>query len=397
MGNSRTIPSSFFTATVLMAQLKSRFLYIDLLRGWAVIVMIEVHVFNAFLIPAFRNEAWFKVLNFINGLVAPSFLFIAGYSFVLIAQRKWNDYLSFNDTFWKQLGRIFQVLAVGYALHLPFFSFSKLLEINRQEWSVFWKVDVLHTIAVSLLILLVLVIVTRTQKKYFSSVTVVAMVMIFGAPLMYDRNIDQFLSEPISNYLTAAHRSQFPVFPWMGFVLCGGITSQLLIWWKEIIEEQKIFRRFFSVGIILIVVSICIELISITIYPAHDFWRSSPGFFFIRLGIVLIILSTLWYWEKTVQSKTSMVSVVGSESLTAYAGHLLVIYGMFWDNKSLAFIIGKTRTVPEVIGMTIALITVTMAVSYVWNRIKKWSMFYARVLMYSILTVVLYIFFTNSF
>jgi uncharacterized membrane protein len=380
-----------------MAQQKSRYLYIDLLRGWAVIVMIEVHVFNAFLISSFREESWFKVLNFINGLVAPSFLFIAGYSFVLIAQRKWGDYLSFNNIFWKQLGRIFQVLAVGYMLHLPFFSFSKLLEISWQEWSVFWKVDVLHTIAVSLLTLLALVVVTRTQKKYFTSIGIIAAVVILGSPLMYDRNIDHILSEPLANYLTAAHRSQFPLFPWMGFVLCGGIASQLLVWWKEKIEEQKIFQRFFLAGIILIVVSLGSDLVPIILYPAHDFWRSSPAFFFIRLGIVLILLSTLWYWEKTAQSKASMVSVVGSESLTAYAGHLLAIYGMFWNNRSLAFIIGKTRTVPEVIAMTVVLISATIAVSYLWNRIKNWSMFYARVLMYSILVVVSYIFFTNSF
>jgi hypothetical protein len=380
-----------------MTQQKSRYLYIDLLRGWAVIVMIEVHVFNAFLIQSFRDEAWFKVLNFINGLVAPSFLFIAGYSFVLIAQRKWNDYLLFNKTFWKQLGRIFQVLAVGYALHIPFFSFSKLLEINWQEWSVFWKVDVLHTIAVSLFILLVLVIIMRTQKKYFVTIVLIALIMIFGSPLMYDRNIDHLFPEPISNYFTAAHRSQFPLFPWMGFVLCGGITSQLMVWWKETIEEQKIFRRFFLAGISIILVSIFADMFPLTVYPAHDFWRSSPGFFFIRLGIVLIILSTLWFWEKTAQSKASLVSVVGSESLTAYAGHLLAIYGMFWNNRSIAFIIGKTRTVPEVVGMTIILIAATIAVSYVWHRIKNWSMFYARVLMYSILIVVMYIFFTNSF
>ncbi|MDP1676892.1 MAG: heparan-alpha-glucosaminide N-acetyltransferase domain-containing protein [Bacteroidota bacterium] len=380
-----------------MAQPKSRFLYIDLLRGWAVIVMIEVHVFNAFLIPAFREEAWFKVLNFINGLVAPSFLFIAGYSFVLIAQRKWNDYLSFNETFWKQLGRILQVLVVGYALHIPFFSFSKLLEISWQQWAVFWKVDVLHTIAVSLLTLLALVLLMRIQKKYFAAIVIIAAIMIFGSPLMYDRNIDHIFPEPIANYFTAVHRSQFPLFPWMGFVLCGGITSQLFVWWKVKIEEQKIFRRFFIAGIILIVVSLFADIVPLTVYPAHDFWRSSPGFFFIRLGIVLMLLSTLWYWEKTAQSKPSMVSIVGSESLTAYAGHLLAIYGMFWNNKSLAFIIGKTRTVPEVIGMTLVLIAATIAVSYVWNRIKNWSMFYARVLMYSILTVVVYIFFTNSF
>nr|MBP9212351.1 hypothetical protein [Bacteroidota bacterium] len=60
-------------------------------------------------------------------------------------------------------------------------------------------------------------------------------------------------------------------------------------------------------------------------------------------------------------------------------------------------IIGKTKTVPEVIVMTFGLIAVTVAVSYVWNRIKNWSMFYARVMMYSILAVVLYIFCTKPF
>lgn len=380
-----------------MEKQKSRYVYIDLLRGWAVIVMIEVHVFNAFLIPAFRDEAWFKVLNFINGLVAPSFLFIAGYSFVLIAQRKWTDYLAGSSVFWKQLSRILQVLAVGYALHLPFFSFTKLMNISWGEWAVFWKVDVLHTIAVSLLILLFLVLIARTQKKYFIAVVLLALIMIVGSPVMYDKNIDHLVPEPIGNYFTAAHRSQFPLFPWMGFVLCGGIVSQLLVWWKEKTDEQQIFKRFFIIGIAMIVVSFIADILPVTIFPEHNFWRASPGFFFIRLGIVLILLCTLWYWEKTAKSGRSLVSVVGSESLLAYAGHLLVIYGLFWDNKSLAFIIGKTRTVPEVIAMTVGLIAATIAVSYVWNRIKNWSMFYARVLMYSILIVVSYIFFTKPF
>ncbi|MFZ4618979.1 MAG: heparan-alpha-glucosaminide N-acetyltransferase domain-containing protein [Bacteroidota bacterium] len=380
-----------------MEKQKSRFVYIDLLRGWAVVVMIEVHVFNAFLIPALREEAWFKVLNFINGLVAPSFLFIAGYSFVLIAQRKWNEYLTFSPVFWKQLGRILQVLAVGYALHLPFFSFNKLTMISWQEWGVFWKIDVLHAISVSLMTLLALVLITRTQKRYFAAVAVLAVLMIGGSPLMYDRNLDSILPEPISNYLTAAHRSQFPLFPWMGFVLCGGLASQLLVWWKETTEEKSIFRRFFIGGIAAIVLSMIAAALPFSLFPEHNFWKASPEFFFIRLGIVMILLSTLWYWEQTAKSEPSLVSVVGSESLLAYAGHLLVIYGMFWDNKSLAFIIGKTKSVPEVIVMTVLLIAVTMAVSYLWNRIKNWSMFYARVMMYSILTVVLYIFFTKPF
>ena len=380
-----------------MEKQKSRYIYIDLLRGWAVVVMIEVHVFNAFLIPALREEPWFKTLNFINGLVAPSFLFIAGYSFVLIAQRKWNEYLTFSPVFWKQIGRILQVLAVGYALHLPFFSFNKLMSISWQEWGVFWKIDVLHAIAVSLLTLLLLVLAARTQKRFFIAVAALAFIIIAGSPLMYDRNLDHLLPEPIANYLTAAHRSQFPLFPWMGFVLCGGLASQMLVWWKESVTETVVFRRFFLGGIVVIILSILVEALPFSFYPEHNFWRASPEFFFIRFGIVMILLSTLWYWEQTAKSTPSLVSVVGSESLLAYAGHLLVIYGMFWDSKSLSYIIGKTKTVPEVIVMTLALIGMTMAASYLWNRIKNWSMFYARVLMYSILTVVLYIFLTKPF
>ncbi len=380
-----------------MEKQRSRFLYIDLLRGWAVVVMIEVHVFNAFLIPAFREENWFKVLNFINGLVAPSFLFIAGYSFVLIAQRKWNDYLSFGPVFWKQVGRILQVLAVGYALHLPFFSFNKLLNISWEEWGVFWKIDVLHAIAVSLMTLLLLVLITRTQKRYFAAVAVTAFLIIGGSPLMYDRNLDHLLPEPLANYLTAAHRSQFPLFSWMGFVLCGGLASQLLVWWKGSMEERLIFRRFLYSGVAMIVLSLVVDAVPFSVYPEHNFWRASPEFFFIRLGIVMLMLGGLWHWEQKKRSGPSLVSVVGSESLLAYAGHLLVIYGMFWDNKSLAFIIGKTKNVPEVIVMTVMLVASTMAVSYVWNRIKNWSMFYARVLMYSILTIVLYIFLTKPY
>ncbi|HMD13095.1 MAG TPA: heparan-alpha-glucosaminide N-acetyltransferase domain-containing protein, partial [Bacteroidota bacterium] len=61
-----------------LPQTSSRLEFIDLLRGWAVFVMIETHVFNALLLPQLKEETFFKILTFVNGLVAPSFLFCAG-------------------------------------------------------------------------------------------------------------------------------------------------------------------------------------------------------------------------------------------------------------------------------------------------------------------------------
>jgi len=52
-----------------------RYGFIDLLRGFALVVMIETHVSNAYLPLASRKGSeFFFGLSFINGLVAPAFL-----------------------------------------------------------------------------------------------------------------------------------------------------------------------------------------------------------------------------------------------------------------------------------------------------------------------------------
>jgi hypothetical protein len=66
----------------------SRLLFADWLRAWALLVMIETHVFNAFLAAQFRDSEWFRNLNFLNGMVAPSFLFVSGFVFLVASQKR---------------------------------------------------------------------------------------------------------------------------------------------------------------------------------------------------------------------------------------------------------------------------------------------------------------------
>jgi uncharacterized membrane protein len=379
-----------------MSKSKPRYLYIDLLRGWAVLVMVEVHVVNTFLVPEARFESWFTVLNFINGLVAPTFLFITGYAFVLVAQRKWNDYLAGNAVFFKQIGRILQIWAVGYALHLPVFSLSRLMQEPAEMWMPFWKVDVLHCIAFSLLMLLALAVTLRRQTYFIGAVTLVGLAVIFATPFTWTLNIDAYAPVYIANYFNAQHGSLFPLLPWLGFVFFGGMTSYAVVHLREKIVPEKIFKGILILGAGLIIVNVALSVMPFSLYPPHHYGRSSPLFVFIRLGIVLILLSTLYFWEQASKSAPSLISIVGSESLVAYSFHLLVIYGLFFDNKSLSFIIGKTRTVPEVAGMTALLVAATVAVSYIWNWIKRKNMTFARIMQYSLLAVVLYIFITKT-
>lgn len=84
--------------------------------------MIEVHVTNALLAPGFRAGAAFRSLDFLNGLVAPSFLFCAG----VAAGIKMHPLA-------RDVRRSLVLLAFGYLLHL-----SGAL---RGDWAGVFQVD----------------------------------------------------------------------------------------------------------------------------------------------------------------------------------------------------------------------------------------------------------------
>jgi len=125
----------------------SRLLWLDGFRGAAVLLMIETHVVNTFLARNLRDPAWFGWLNYMNGIVAPSFLFIAGFAVGLAMRGGSGRPVAFG----RRAIRLSGILALGYALHFP------LIELSRGQWEKAWiagtQVDVLPCIAVALAVL----------------------------------------------------------------------------------------------------------------------------------------------------------------------------------------------------------------------------------------------------
>jgi len=185
-----------------MSEEKKRFHFIDQFRGWAVLFMVETHVLNAFLNTDLRSAFAYKALDFVNGLVAPAFLFIAGFSFAIVAMRKWNDYLHLGPPFWKQCGRCLQILLIGYLLHVPRYSLRQLLLTLRwNERHNFWGADVLHSIALSLLLLMLLVLFWRQPRFYFSFMAVAAVAVSLLTPLIFSLPLETLLPPAVSGYL----------------------------------------------------------------------------------------------------------------------------------------------------------------------------------------------------
>jgi uncharacterized membrane protein len=354
---------------------KKRVEYIDLLRGWAVIVMIQTHMFNATLRPEITAGGAFHLLKFIDGLVAPSFLFASGLAYAVTTRRKVNEYLAFGRPLYRQFSRLLFILAIGYALHLPKFSYDHLLhDAGHEAWIIFFQADVLHCIAVSLLFLQTLLLILRSERRLYRTLSVVAVGVVLATPVMWGIDFDNLLPAPLAAYCNGLHYSLFPLFPWSAFLFAGAITGY---WYVEARQkhqegaERTMMNAAGLGGLALVVVSFALEPLARAVYPVYDYWLFSPSFVLLRIGLVLILCYGMFRYEKLGGVSTrSAVTLVGRESLIVYATHLMVIYGKLAP-RSFQELVGHTFGYPEAIVATVVLLVAMILLAFLWSRIKR--------------------------
>jgi uncharacterized membrane protein len=375
---------------------KSRLAFIDLLRGWALLVMIEVHVFNAFILPRFQAASWFPVLNFINGLVAPSFIFISGFVFLLASQKKLESFRTFGFAFWKQLGRIGLIWLVGYCLHLPFFSFHRsITDSTEAQLLSFYQSDVLHCIAFGLLVLFLLRLIIRNDRMYQTILLSSGLLIVIATMFLWDIDFNTLIPAPLAAYFNGKHYSLFPLFPWMAFMLFGGYFAAGYIEAREQQKEKKFILRFALIGMILVIVCLIARELPIHIPFGSEDISANPSFFFVRLSIVMLLLTACWFYAEYRKIEKSFVLDVSRESLLVYTVHLLVIYGRFWNEQSLYYYYGNMFGVWECIAGTLILGIAMIGMAKIWGWLKRNHFPLARVFAWMLSGIIIIYFFVK--
>ncbi len=353
-----------------------RLQFIDAFRGWAVLVMIETHVLNATLRPELMETAFFKVVNFVNGLVAPAFLFASGLTFAISTRRKIGDYLRFRPALFKQLARLGLLLVIGYCLHIPKFEYHHLrYDAGIAAWNNFWQVDVLQCIGMTLFLLILLLLVLRTERRlYIASAVILGGVMAI-TPLVWETDFWAFFPIPVAEYFNGKHASLFPLLPWSAFVLAGSLAGYYYLQSssqggdKTLMGRRMTTLAYIAVGIVLF--SFALHPIAQVLYPSYDYWKSSPSFVLLRIGLVVLLLAGGYFWEKRRGiSASSVVTISGRESLLVYAAHLMLLYGNF---KGPHFVdrIGHQFGYIQAFGVSLVLIILMALLAVVWNFIKS--------------------------
>lgn len=199
--------------------------WIDQIRGWAVIVMIEVHVVNVYLQAGLRPD-W---LNYLNGLVAPSFTLAAGYSLVISTFRTDNTLRPFWPHTARRMGF---VLLCAYALHAPGITFADWTVLGTmQKGRELFKVDVLQCIVFSLLVLQFLARLVRNPRVFTALALAVAVFVPLVSPSLWATGVADGLWLPIRGLFNGnvdrGVQALFPLFPWLAFPAFGAFLGGL--------------------------------------------------------------------------------------------------------------------------------------------------------------------------
>jgi hypothetical protein len=275
-----------------------------------------------------------------------------------------------GKAFWKKIARIFQIILIGYALHLPFYSLSKTInETTPKLLESFFAVDVLQCIGFGLLFLFLTRLLIKSNKAYHYFLIVSLVVVTLISPFFWKIEFADLMPIVIANYFNRLHGSLFPIFPWLNFLLAGGIFAKYFADSREQNKEEKFIKFSAITGLIILLFGHLFYsgLLSKTLTSILP----NPVFYLERLGYILFLFYLCWLIDKKFIVKKSFVLDASRESLLVYWLHLIIIFGAFWGGKSLAGIIGMTHSILEASIATIILIVAMIIAAKLWGWIKK--------------------------
>ena len=366
--------------------------------------MIETHVFNATLTDTIKAGDVFTYIKFINGLVAPSFLFASGLAYAITTRRKLNDYLSFGTPLVKQFGRLLFILMIGYVLHIPKFNYTQLVYWTEEKyWRVFFQADVLQCIAVSLMFMQLLLLLLKSERRLYLTLGGMAMVVVFLTPVVWGIDFWPILPTFLAGYTNGFHFQNFPgfpLFPWCAFIFAGAVAGYFYLLAKDAginpesgKNEVTMMKRVLWISPAVIVLSFLIEPLAASFYPTYDYWKFSPSFTMLRIGIVMMLCVGMFFYErKSGVPPRSPVTLVGRKSLIVYATHLLLIYGNF-STFNFAKRVNHSFGYTEAIVTTLLLFVLMYGLARFWSTIKKESPRWKMAFEFSTLAVLVGVFF----
>ena len=334
----------------------------DWLRGVAVLVMIQTHAL-VLLLPSIHGQDLFKQLVSIDGLVAPSFIFSAGFALALVQVRAGLAGRR-SEQAKKTLKRILEVLFVASLINFIWFPMYR-----EPKWLL--RIDILHCIGLSLLLLMPVLVGLSPRPKLLRWTTLVIALVIFAISPYGEQvtGVAQLFLNTKPGVLDATTGAQFPLLPWAGYVFLGASFGTTIAAMKSEKELWLWMGLLMGLGTLLFLNGEAIK----ALYPEHQFYVTNPADAARRwtyvLGIVAVFRMIERKWPNfTPTSAAKWLGGLGAASLSAYFFHEMLLYQR-WVGVFARFFREKADW-PLFWVLVAALIAATWVCVKVWDRVE---------------------------
>lgn len=299
--------------------------YIDWARGIAVLIMIEAHALDAWTRPADRSSAAFGYLILLGGLAAPLFLWLAGVGLALSAERIVSRTGQRSKATEAIVRRGAEVFILAFLFRLQAFIVSP----GSAPVTLF-RVDILNVMGPAIAAAGFLWGVCGGPRPAVLGLGMASVSIAMLTPVVRTAGWVTLLPIWLQWYVRPfGDHTTFTMFPWSAFVFAGAAYGVVLAPAQEAMAERRVTAGLALVGI-------CVSAVGFltasrpTIYQASSFWTSSPTYFAVRIGLIMLMLAALFAASAAADwlpRLSRILEMFGRNSLFIYWIHVELVYG----------------------------------------------------------------------
>jgi uncharacterized membrane protein len=336
---------------------------VDWLRGLAVLLMIQTHLYDSWCNQAAKATVAYGWTRFIGGIPSRLFLLLVGVSMAIRFESQLAAKVDRATMVRTAAKRGLEVIALAYLFRLQEYVLG-----GCWDWHDLYRVDILNCIGASMVVAAFVTAPWRGRPAIVPTLLAAAVVIALG-PIVGPMHFPSFLPRPLTSYLGGERpMAWFPLFPSLAWPLVGVLIGHY--WVRSSASARKQAIAFVVSGAVGVAMMRAVVIVRahnpyIIHYPSDLVQQMGPGTFFYRLGQIgpLALLAYLvtrvfprhWF---------SLMRLFGQTSLLVYWVHVELVYGL---------LLGRLYHRLSMWGATVGLVLMTAAMAVVAKlRLKYW-------------------------
>jgi uncharacterized membrane protein len=313
----------------LRARSSGRLDAIDWLRGLAVVLMIQTHLYDAWVSNVVKQTSvWYGWSRFWGGVPARLFLMLVGVSMAIRFEGQIAKGVDRATMVRGAVRRGAEIFLLAYLFRLQEFTLSGF----GGDWMNLFRIDILNCIGASMIVIPILVAPRAGRPQILAALAATAAFIALG-PWIGPAHFPDFLPRPLTSYLGGERpMAWFPLFPWAAWPLVGVAIGH--IWVRQARRgprhEALVFILTGIVGIAMLYAVTLVRRMNphIIHYPSDLVQQMGPGAFFYRLGMIGPLALLGYVVTRIGGPRFSVMRQLGRTSLLVYWIHVDLCYGM---------------------------------------------------------------------